>query len=224
MADVSAVKFIRSHGFNRWRQLKWMWWHCVLLWGSLAVKSIILQLFSVAIREAQNVSYWKMITNQSFWRYKVRMWSDLDRHLWTLKRPKQHTQEKCQIVNELYNNILAFRVKLPFFHSELFITFQSARKYFSSEMNSGEYVRHIVVIYWQVFRRWSEKFWNVFEASYEDAEHTLQPEPTDLHCSEFKEGNLHTFCVFLKTYLNLWHKAAVCASLFGTKFLNKLSH
>jgi hypothetical protein len=40
-------------------------------------------------------------------------------------------------------------------------------------MNSGQYVRHIVVIYWQVFRRWSEEFWNVSEASYEDAEHTL---------------------------------------------------
>jgi hypothetical protein len=151
----------------------------------------------------------------------MHMWSDLDIYLWILKWLKQHTAGEMPIC--VYNN-----VKLPFFHSQLLITssfhLRSTRKYFINEMNSGQCVRHIVVIYWQIFRRWSEEFWNAFEASYEDAEHTLQPEPTDLHCSEFKEGNLHTSCTFLKTYLNLWYKAAVCASLFGTKFFHKLSN
>jgi hypothetical protein len=74
-------------------------------------------------------------------------------------------------------------------------------------------------------------FGNPFEASYEDTEPTLQLELINQHCSDeimskFKEGNLLNFCKWLSEdkYTNLWQKVALCANLFGSTFVNKLSH
>jgi hypothetical protein len=72
-------------------------------------------------------------------------------------------------------------------------------------------------------------FANHFEASYEDTEPTLQFRLTDLHCSarsKFEEGDLLNFykCLPNKDISNLWQKAAVFANLFGSTFVNKLSH
>jgi len=72
-------------------------------------------------------------------------------------------------------------------------------------------------------------FADPFEASYEEAEPTLQLELINLHYSDelrskFKKGDLLNFYKYLpkNRYLDLQQKETVCASLFGsTAIVNK---
>jgi hypothetical protein len=67
---------------------------------------------------------------------------------WNLNGINSKLQEQCQLVNELYNSVLPFKVKLSLFHSELLNNnichSPNCQKTFQQyKTNSDQYVRHI---------------------------------------------------------------------------------